>query len=287
MNFRRSFEKRWLKLRSRLHDPANLSLDEETLNRLILRNPSLTMEQDRLQEVADYHGLTTEEVLATQTMESRSRIKDAFQDNSTDAKLLDNYRSVSLLKIARMMTGYTRFGSAAKLLQHLNSIYPPAQRKNVKVLDYGCGASDYGLAFAQAGYSVTILDIEGGHLDFALWRFEQRKLPVKSIPVRADQVYPDLGEQNVIIAGEVFEHLRNPLQVLKNMYGALPVGGMLWYSGYPDYAREVGAEHLEEAGEQRLEALAYVRSPFEPGTTLSLPGCLYRKRSVPVAAPVS
>ncbi len=277
MNLVRSYEKRALKLKSWLFDRSTLNLDEQTLADQTRRDPSLSLAEDRLKEFAEFYGMSEEEARSIASIQDKQALEDQFDSVETDSGLLKNYQDAKLLYTARMQLAYTRFPSAFKLVKHLNALYLPGQRPNVRVLDYGCGVGDYGLAFASQGYFITLCDIEGGNLDFARWRFEQRKLRFDVVPVTLEKLYPELGQHDVILAGEVLEHVREPLQVLKNMHAALPKGGLLWYSGYPDFQREVGGDHLVEAAEQREDALRFVQAHFKPATRLQLPGCLYRK----------
>ncbi len=278
MNLVRSYEKRRLKFRSLLFDRENLSLTEARLAYLTQRNPALSLEADRLQEFAEFYGMSEEEAQNVQSIKDKDALENMFNAVETDSGLTQNYQDARILYTARLQLAYTRFPSALKLLRHLNSLYLPWQRKNIKVLDYGCGVGDYALAFATHNYPVTLCDIEGGNLDFARWRFEQRPYPFEVLSVTESNLYPNLGQHHVVLAGEVLEHVRAPLQVLKNIHQCLPKGGLLWYSGYPDHQREVGGDHLIEAAEQRMEAYGFVQSHFKPATTLQLPGALYKKR---------
>ncbi len=278
MNLARSCEKRVLKLKSWLFDRQSLDLTEETLGDLTRRNLELPLKEDRLRELMDYYELSRDEALATQSEESMAVYKRAFDSGvETDKVLFDNYRACRMLSNARHMLGYTRFGPASRLLKYINSHYLPGKRRNIRMLDYGCGVSDYGLAFASQGYRVTLADIAGGNLEFAKWRYQVREVPADVIPITEDNPYPDLGRQHIIIAGEVLEHVRDPVRLLENIHAALPVGGLFWNSGYPDHERTVGGCHLEEAGAAREEALGFLRRHFRPASRLSLPGFLYRK----------
>ncbi len=278
MNLLRSYEKRRLKLRSWLFDPENLTLDEATLGLRTRLNPSRTLATDRLHEIMTFYQVSEAEARYTQSDESMEQYKKAFDSGvETDKKLLDNYRACTFLSTSRYMLAYTRFDPASKILKHINSLYPPKQRKTLRVLDYGCGVSDYGLAFASFGYSVTIADIKGGNLEFSKWRYTQRENPVTVIPIQEECLYPDLGKQDIIVTGEVLEHVRNPLRVLQNMHTSLPKGGLLWYSGFPNNERNVGGCHLKEAADARKAACDFIKTHFKKATRLYLPGHLYQK----------
>jgi SAM-dependent methyltransferase len=278
MNLVRSYEKRMLKTRSLLFDPESLSLNEETLGKMTCQFPDLSVSEDRLREFALFYGLSPAEAANIESIKNKQVLEDVFDCVETDEGLLGNYRTARLYYTARLQLAYTRFPVACKLLQYFNSLYRKSKRSSIRVLDYGCGVGDYGLAFAVHGYPVTLLDIEGGNLDFARWRFEQRQLPHHVIAATESNLYPNLGQQDIILSGEVLEHVREPLTVLKNSHAALNKGGFLWYSGYPDFEKEVGGDHLQEAADVRPEAYQYVQTVFKKATSLQLPGALYKKR---------
>ncbi|MEM0952362.1 MAG: class I SAM-dependent methyltransferase [Cyanobacteria bacterium P01_H01_bin.74] len=278
MNLLRSYEKRLQQFRTMVNDPDAMTLNEAKLANMSRIHHKLSVEEDRLKEFAAFYDLTEAEAQNTQSVEHKDKLHDLFDSVETDQGLLQNYRNARLFYTARMQLAYTRFPVAYKLLRYFNALYPKKKRRAVRVLDYGCGVGDYGLAFALHGYSVTLLDIEGGNLDFAKWRFEKRSLPHQVIAANEENLYPSLGEQTIVLSGEVLEHVRDPLTVLKNTKNCLMPGGYFWYSGYPDYEREVGGDHLQEAADVRLEALDYVMQHFKPATRLQLPGTLMKKR---------
>jgi SAM-dependent methyltransferase len=278
MKLLRSYEKRVFKLRSFLFDRDNLTLSEARLAKLTQLDPAADLMLDRRQEFAEYYGITEAEAGNVESIRDKQSLEDHFNAVETDNGLLRNYRDASFLYTARLMMAYTRFPTAWKLVQYLNSLYPPGRRTSLRLLDYGCGAADYALAFATQGYQITLCDIEGGNLDFAKRRFERRNIPINVLPVREDDLYPALPPHNIVLSGELFEHIREPLLALRNIHDCLPKGGIFWHSGYPEVEREVGGDHLPEAAEQRLEALNFLREHFKPATALPLPGYLYKKR---------
>lgn len=278
MKLLRSYQKRVFKVRSFLMDPANLSMTEAGLAKSTQRNPELDLADDRRLEFAEFYNLTDAEACQVESVYNKQALEDHFNNVETDAGLMKNYRDASFLYTGRLMMAYTRFPTAWKLAQYLNSVYLPSRRKQIRVLDYGCGVADYGLAFAKQGYQVTICDIEGGNLDFAKWRFENRNIPVEVVPVTDNDLYPPLPAHDVVLSGELFEHIREPLLVMKNIHSCLCKNGFFWHSGYPEVEREVGGDHLPEAAEQRLDTLSFLRTHFKKGTELSLPGYLYRKK---------
>lgn len=235
-------------------DTQSRGLTAQRLGQLTQLNRGISLEADREAELATYFELSAEAVGELKAI-GRERLKSHFTEVSTDTRLFSAYREARLDYCARMMLGYTRLEKAKALLKILNAYYPPHQRPSIRVLDYGCGVADYGLAFALFGYAVTLCDIEGGNLDFAAWRFGQRNLPCSLLPVSESNPNPDLEQHHIILAGELLEHLRNPLQAVQNGLKALPPGGFFWTSGYPFVEKEVGGDHLPEAAEQRQAVL--------------------------------
>ena len=98
------------------------------------------------------------------------------------------------------------------------------------------------------------------------------------IAVREENLYPAFPPHDIVLSGELFEHIREPLLALHNIHACLPKKGFFWHSGYPEVEREVGGDHLQEAATQRAEALSFLRHHFKSATTLQLPGYLYKKR---------
>jgi len=278
LNLLRSFEKRSQKFKTSLFDPKTADLTEAQLALSTQLNTSQPLMADRLAELAAFYNLSEADAIQIQSIHDKDALEDIFQNVDNDTGLFADYRKASLLYTARLQLAYTRFPQALKLVKHINSIYFPWQRANVRVLDYGCGVADYALAFATQGYAISLCDIAGGNLDFAAWRFKQRGIAIQQFAATEAEPFPPLTAHDVVLSGELLEHVRSPLQVVQNIHAALPSGGLFWYSGYPTDPREVGGDHLVEAAEQRQAVLDFMAEHFRPATRLSLPGYLFKKR---------
>lgn len=144
-----------------------------------------------------------------------------------------------------------RLSQAAELVAVFNERFPEPARPTTSILDFGCGTSDHGLAFALAGYNVAIADITS-KVRFAAWRYQRRGLPVEVIEIdHTNWRNPPAGRRDAIICGEVLEHLRYPLSTVRALLDALPEGGLLWVSAYPFREKRRGGSHLEEAFRER------------------------------------
>lgn len=291
MNLARSVKKRYHRLRSLAVDPEILSMTEAQLKQASKRHKNLDFIADRRQEVMDFYHLTPEaleQVLHEVSPHDHSHDdhhhhhEDALSINpafDSDQNLFNHYRQNDVnAAVSHMCFELPYYRTSLNLLQYLNRYFPPKQRCNITVMDYGCGSADYGLAFATQGYHIRLVDLSGGPIHFASWRFEQRGLPYSAIEISEENLYPNLGQNHIVLAPEVLEHIRNPLKLVQNMERSIPAGGFFWTSGFPVVEREIGADHLPEAAALRLDTLAYLETKFKRVTTFKLPGFLYRKK---------
>lgn len=277
MKLVKSIQKRALKLKTLLTDPETSQLTEDQLIRLTQRDPNVDHRMDRCRELADFYGLNEEECRRIESIENKQALIDIFENFTTDSGLLGDYQRAQRLYVGRLMLAINRVPAAFRLIKYLNTQFPPAERKRTTVIDYGCGVADYGLSFASQGYQVKLVDIEGGNLDFARWRFAQRNIPVDVLPVTEANLYPRIEKADIVIAGEVLEHVREPMRVIRNMYDALPAGGFFWTSCYPMKENEIRGDHLQEAADVRLECKRFLETRYQPITTFPMPGYLFRK----------
>lgn len=234
----------------------------KNLNRLSKLQKHLHIFEDRKREIAEYYNLDGNEI---ESILNGSNYHHLFSDVSTEKKLFNAYRMRKKIATMSLLLRYTRFDHAIHLINHLNSSVPLDFRSDTKVLDYGCGVADYGLAFALHDYSVSLCDISDSTLDFCQWRFRKRNLTCKLYPIDEHNLYPQINNYSLIIAGEVLEHLRNPLVAIKNIHKGLLDCGEFWTSGYPITKHEINnnhPDHLEEAADQRNEVLNFVSLYF-------------------------
>lgn len=232
--------------------------------KLIKLDHRLEIFEDRRSEVLDYCGISEETIdsVLEQIKKSTQSSNKRAPNPPDDKKLIKKYAGQVERKAVSHMLRYTRLDKSIELVSYFNKIFRKPARKEIKVLDYGCGVADYGMSFAVYGYGITLSDVEGGVIEFSKWRFKKRNLKCSSIPVTESNMYPDLGEQDIIVAGEVLEHIRDPLRTVQSFHNALPSEGYLWVSAYPFVEKRVGGGHLKEAFDARSDVLEYLNGNF-------------------------
>jgi SAM-dependent methyltransferase len=98
------------------------------------------------------------------------------------------------------------------------------QKPGNKVLEFGCGSSTHGIACAQRGCEVTIVDVSPKMLNWATSRYASRGLNVKVHPI--DKELPK-KYFDTVICSDVLEHVPNPGAVLKRFVQAMKIGAVV------------------------------------------------------------
>ena len=243
--------------------PTRLRRFRYNFYKLVKLNKELNIYDDRRVEVLSFFNISKETSgrLLEQVKEAKQRNNKPVREVSDD-ELLKKYIDQTEKQAVSHMMRYTRYDKSTLLVHYFNRKYRKNDRGQIKVLDYGCGVADYALSFGIYGYHITLSDIEGGVVEFAKWRCRKRNLRYGFIPVNIDNLYPEFGQQDIIVAGEVLEHIRDPLRTVRTFHSALPSGGYLWVSGYPYRERKVSSGHLREAFEAREDVLKYLNDNF-------------------------
>ena len=143
-------------------------------------------------------------------------------------------------------------------------------KPNFRVCEYGSGVApiSHWLVENQPGVPLhlTIADVPSEHLRFGEWRIRKRideSRPLVSLEVL--EVRPDAlplkGQYDLITIFEVYEHLRNPLEVTVHLCNHLHPGGLLWENYIVQ--EHAHASDLAIAQEQRPEVFQYLRQNCE------------------------
>lgn len=170
-----------------------------------------------------------------------------FKDTSKKG-LFNSYKMQDEIYTLRLMLGYTRLDFILPYSKYITDSF--GERK-LKILDYGGGVSDIGLYFALLGHDVTLVELNTKKPYFAKKRFEARGKELFLKLVDSTEIIPDLNNSyDIIIATEILEHFRKPLELINTFYSHLNNEGFLLNSLGNEFERERGGDHLDEAFEE-------------------------------------
>lgn len=108
--------------------------------------------------------------------------------------------------VKHMFLGYSRYHEA-------ELIYSQFGHMDFKVLDYGCGTGDYGIYLAREGADVDFWDFPRA-TKLVEYRLKREGLKGKALSAD-DNPHPDFKDYDLVIFGEVLEHLDNPYEILQ------------------------------------------------------------------------
>lgn len=125
--------------------------------------------------------------------------------------------------------------------KYLYLICSPYLKRNgyKKVMDFGGGSGDLCIELAKTHLEVTYCDLGERLYNFAKWRFERRKLPLRMIK-KLEEV--ERESFDCIFSFDTFEHIKDLPQEIKTLVSYIRPGGSLIFSG----AFSGGTLHLEE-----------------------------------------
>tara|TARA_Y100001960_G_scaffold250277_1_gene266535 strand:- start:4983 stop:5840 length:858 start_codon:yes stop_codon:yes gene_type:complete len=212
------------------------------------------------------------DVLAYKKVES-----EFMPDLSDDDKLLDYYTGRYVKGVVSHMLRYDRYRSAFAISNFFKKYH---SGKKLNMLDFGCGVGDFSVSIAPLTKNLTVCDLKDGNIDFADWRLERRNVKHDKIEVSIENMYPDFSklELDLVVAGDVLEHVRYPKKTLESMLSGLNEGGYLWLSAYPFTDCGLRGDHLEEPYHEREEIKNYVLDKFILIEDKCLSGYLLKKK---------
>lgn len=223
------------------------------------RHKEASVADDRRQELCQFFQLQADELQQLER-EHGPFNSDRFklylysffdqQRKHEDAVLRTNYADASLAYSIRLLLGYGDVGRYATIYPYLEFILARCPRGST-IIDYGSGVGDCSLVLATLGFHPTLVDLPDRKFDFACWRLAQRGLPHARLNVTSDCPYPTLPPNAaLVVAIEVFEHLRHPLIALRNINAVTKPGALFFNTTGPEFQREDRGDHLPDGMEE-------------------------------------
>jgi SAM-dependent methyltransferase len=158
-----------------------------------------------------------------------------YYDRTSTADLERVYAETAKYWVLRFLMRFERERDLGGFVGGLKQCSERLERP-LRVLDFGCGISDLGLAAVIDGHQVTIADLADAKLDFAKWRYERNGFDVTVHAIPDTETPPPLEPDSfdVVVASEVMKQVRSPTEYLKMFHDALgPEGSFYCTQGTP------------------------------------------------------
>lgn len=221
-------------------------------------NKKYSLYKDRLYEVKSFFNKSISQMAihylvngTPNTNYYRSKLHHIFEETGLDKEDLKSaYEKAAFMYVNRLMLRYHNYRLGKNILKTLEKL--SLEKKQVSILDYGCGVADPSLYLALHGVNITIVDLDDIKLDFAISRFKKRNLNINYYRATQTETPVDIGPQkfDVIIMAEFLEHVRNPRSFLEFAIEHLNnEHGVLFDSLGPTHNHNISGDHLVEAKE--------------------------------------
>lgn len=137
--------------------------------------------------------------------------------NENRTKIWDDYIAQGGMQhkvVKHMMVDYNRYHESTLIGDTLVDF--KVDLADLKVLDYGCGVGDYGIHLLRQGAGKVDFYDYPRSVQLVSYRLQQEKLKNGTIIDADRDRKPNFLDYDLIIFGEVLEHLDNPFNILKN-----------------------------------------------------------------------
>lgn len=227
-----------------LFDEKNILLKKQTqkfpflphyLERLIELMKLYPMSRKELSAIISKFGYPTSE-------DYKYKFNEVFTEVDPN-NLFNSYREQDPVYVARLMLTYNR-------IDFIKPYLDVVEKNNINsVLDYGCGVSDIGILLAQKyKKSVDLVDLDLPKIRLAQKRFKWRGLHANIFSVDDTEKLAQIDKKyDLIIATEIIEHFRHPIEMINWFYSHLNKNGLLLLSIGRNFVRETGGDHLDES----------------------------------------
>jgi len=164
------------------------------------------------------------------------------------AKLYDSDEMLSMYARNVGDNWFTALSQISENEKRVSYVYKIAfdlfsDRKDVSILDYGCGSAIYPFKLYFQGFNnITIADIPHRHFKFLQFLCKKYQVGMKFLPLENDTSLVE--KYDYIINSEVLEHVWEPEEVLKHMIEHMKDDGIMYLSTFFDDMRGQDPTHL-------------------------------------------
>ena len=130
----------------------------------------------------------------------------------TRQETLEEYKKTEpspamIANLERSFVGYDRYYEAKLIYDYLAG-------KKINALDYGCNCGDYGFYFLENGWTVDFFDYREV-IEFVKFRLKEEGYSAGLYTIEQGWQKLPLDKHDLVIFGEVLEHMENPLEILQ------------------------------------------------------------------------
>ena len=123
--------------------------------------------------------------------------------------------------------GYLKTLMFTSVYRRGNALFPFLKSlKGKRCLDYGSGVASHSILLAELGNDISILDVEGPALDFAVKRILARGHTLSAAYDLSSKL--PRKKFDVILNIECLEHVPDPMKVMIDMHESLKIAGQLY-----------------------------------------------------------
>jgi SAM-dependent methyltransferase len=177
-----------------------------------------------VREVAEFSGISPADA-EERLRGSGERFRDEWTARVTDPKnpaALAEFYNQSDAELFELAEWH-----ASDLIHHRTLVVRDfaLERGGRCYLDYGSGIGSDALAFADAGFEVTLADVSDRLLAFAAWRCQRRGINVRTIDLKREELPPNAFD--AAICFDVLEHIPEPVAIVRKIGRAMREDGLL------------------------------------------------------------
>lgn len=182
--------------------------------------------ESSLRELAEFYGISRQQALkqCESALADSKREWESGQRRTPD-EVKNFYRTTQSYVFEHVWWHATDLATNSinvELLKYAQSL------EAKRYLDFGSGVGSNAVLFALHGFKITLADISPAMLEFARWRLQRRKIEAELIDLNQSQL-PD-EHFDFVTAVDVFEHLPQPENELRQINRTLRVGGELAFN---------------------------------------------------------
>ncbi len=147
--------------------------------------------------------------------------------------------SARKLRLVEKRTYYRDAGMPASLARRYYRQFAGART----ILDVGCGTGEFGRLRPSAGIVVNGVDIDAGAVEQATLHERAVRVDLDAMPLP----YPN-ASFDAVLAKDIFEHVRDPGQLAREVYRVTKRGGVLVASVVMARPHRVWADYTHQRG---------------------------------------